>query len=326
MSHRTRKLEPEGRVARGRQIVVAVLTMLVSMIAVVSVTAPASAQDATRTRAAGSARGTPRVFGARAAEKAFTEAETVVLLHGLGRSSLSMWPLEQFLEERGYRVVNFGYPSTAHPIAELAVMLGEEIETCCADSPKIHFVTHSMGGIVVRAYLAERSLESLGRVVMLSPPNQGSEIVDQVRDWELFELFFGPAARELGTDSTSVPLKLPPVDFELGIITGSRSLNPISAAWIEGPNDGTVAVDRARVQGAQDFLVVPHSHTFIMWSLDVMEQVVTFLRTGEFAGGTRRRRRQRQWQRQRRVRAGPGGEGDPLNRSPRSPSPKVPAP
>lgn len=294
MSDRTRKL-PERRVSRagtgvsGPPAIVALVTTLVVLIlAVAAVATPASAQGATRLREAGTVRDTTRAvrtvrtFGARAAEKRFTAAETVVLLHGLGRSSLSMWPLEQFLEERGYRVVNHGYPSTEHPIAELARMLGEEIEACCADSPKVHFVTHSMGGIVVRAYLAERSLDSLGRVVMLSPPNQGSEIVDQVRDWELFELFLGPAARELGTDSTSVPLALPPVDFELGIITGSRSLNPISAAWIDGPNDGTVAVDRARVQGAQDFLVVPHSHTFIMWSLDVMEQVVSFLRRGEF--------------------------------------------
>lgn len=211
-------------------------------------------------------------------------AETVVLLHGLGRSHLSMWPLEQFLEEHGYRVVNIDYPSTSYPIAELTELLGKELEECCADaSGRVHFVTHSMGGILLRAYLAGHSVDSLGRVVMLSPPNQGSEVADQVRDWDVVEFFLGPAARELGTDSSSVPLSLPPVDFELGVITGSRSLNPVAAVWIDGPNDGAVAVDRARVEGLRDFLVVPRTHTFIMWSTEVMEQVLEFLRHGRFA-------------------------------------------
>lgn len=228
----------------------------------------------------------PPVWSAAAQELPQERAgptETVILLHGLGRSPLSMWPLEGFLEERGYRVVNIGYPSTSYPIADLARLLGDRLDECCSDSPgPIHFVTHSMGGILVRAYLAEHSLDSLGRVVMLSPPNRGSKVVDQVSDWEFFEQLFGPAARELGTDSSSVPRSLPPVDFELGIIAGSRSLNPFSAAWLEGPNDGTVAVESTRVEGVQDFLVLPRSHSFIIWSFDVMEQVVAFLQTGAF--------------------------------------------
>jgi len=210
--------------------------------------------------------------------------EWVVLIHGLGRTDLSMIRLEAELAERGYGVVNVSYPSTQFSIEYLAVEeLAPAVERCCAGSgKKIHFVTHSMGGIVLRYYLAEHEVENLGRVVMLSPPNQGSEVADWVAENELLQKVLGPSAEQLGTGPESVPNQLGPVDFELGIIAGNRTLNPLFSRMIPGADDGKVSVERAKVEGMNDFLVVPHSHTYIMMSDEVVEQVAHFLANGEF--------------------------------------------
>jgi len=209
---------------------------------------------------------------------------SVVLLHGLGRSAASMAALEAALGERGYRVINLDYASRHHSIDELVEILAGEIDRCCRNGPApVHFVTHSMGGILVRAYLARNAYAPLGRVVMLSPPNQGSELVDAFGDNPLYELILGPAAQELGTDEEhSVPRALPAVDFELGVITGDATLNPIGAWLIPGENDGAVSVERARVAGMKDFLVVPASHTFIMQNPEAVKQVLHFLEQGRF--------------------------------------------
>jgi triacylglycerol lipase len=210
-----------------------------------------------------------------------SERGTVVLLHGLARTHRSMRPMEDALAERGYRVVNLGYPSTTHTWEELVDTLGVALEVCCHGGEPVHFVTHSMGGILVRAYLAERALPGLGRVVMLSPPNQGSEIVSRLPD-EFLELLLGPASVRLGTDSASVPLQLGPVGFELGIITGDLSVNPLFSSWLPGADDGQVSVASTWVEGTSDFLVVPATHTFIMRREDVILQVLAFLEAGRF--------------------------------------------
>jgi triacylglycerol lipase len=208
----------------------------------------------------------------------------VVLLHGLGRTDLSMLRMEMGLAERGYTVINVGYPSTQYSIEYLArAELGPSVEACCADrGRKIHFVTHSMGGIVLRYYLAGHELENLGRVVMLSPPNQGSEVADWMAENPILQKMLGPSAEELGTDPESVPNQLGPVNFELGIIAGNRTLNPLFSSMIPGADDGKVAVERTRVEGMADFLVVPYSHTYIMLREDVIYQVAYFLEHGAF--------------------------------------------
>jgi pimeloyl-ACP methyl ester carboxylesterase len=211
-------------------------------------------------------------------------AETVVLVHGLGRTPASMLLLQERLADAGYRVVNFGYPSRTEPLEALTDSLRSAVARCCSGPEgDVHFVTHSMGGVLVRILLAAQAELFEGRVVMLSPPNQGSEIVDAFSDSPLLRSVLGPAGLRLGTDSTGVASELPPVNFSLGIITGDRSLNPIGSWLIPGPDDGKVGVDNARVEGADAFLVVPATHTFIMNRTDVAEQVVHFLRHGSFA-------------------------------------------
>lgn len=211
--------------------------------------------------------------------------EQVVLLHGLGRTSRSMQPLAEHLTASGFRVTNVGYASTKHTIHELAQRLAREVERCCRDAEKLHFVTHSLGGILVRAFLAEHVPPNLGRVVMLSPPNRGSELADRIGDTWLAEVTLGPTVKELGTGSDSTPNRLGEADFEVGIITGDRSWQPLGPWLIEGPNDGTVSVENARLRGMSAFLVLPTTHTFIMRDPVVAEEVVRFLRTGTFSTG-----------------------------------------
>ncbi len=212
------------------------------------------------------------------------KSDYVILLHGLARSYRSMNKIEKKLSKIGYRVINVDYPSTEHPIEYLAEnVLGKIIERYPTDSEtKIHFVTHSMGGIIVRYYLYHHKLDSLGRVVMLSPPNQGSELVDHLRNTYLYKKKNGPAGQQLGTDEKSVPRSLGPVNFELGVITGSLSFNPASSLVLPGPDDGIVSVENAKVKGMTDFIVMPNSHTFIMKSKSVIKQIIHFLQNGEF--------------------------------------------
>ena len=211
------------------------------------------------------------------------DAETVILVHGLGRTSASMIVLETRLAGAGYRVVNFGYPSRSEPLEALTDSLAAAVGECCSDEgATVHFVTHSMGGVLVRSYLAGREESFDGRVVMLSPPSQGSEIVDAYADSPLLRSMLGPSGLRLGTDSTGIASELGPVDFSLGIITGDRSINPIGSWLIPGPDDGKVSVARARLDGAADFMVVHATHTFIMNRRDVAEQVAHFLEHGRF--------------------------------------------
>lgn len=187
------------------------------------------------------------------------------------------------LEDAGFRVVNMGYPSKAEPLEALVDRLAAELRACCSARPgDLHFVTHSMGGVLVHMYLSEADEPLRGRVVMLAPPSRGSEIVDAFWDSRLLRAWLGPAGVQLGTDSTSAPNRLEAPRFELGIIAGDATLNPLTSWIIPGPDDGKVSVERARTEGAADFLVVPATHTFIMNRADVAEQTIHFLRTGRF--------------------------------------------
>ena len=211
--------------------------------------------------------------------------ECVILLHGIVRTSRSMHKIEESLSERGYKVTNWSYPSRRKAISVLAdESIPRALESCDApEIERINFVTHSMGGILIRYYLANNTIDSLGRVVMLSPPNQGSELVDFWSEWPGFELINGPAGYELGTDSNSLPLQLGPANFDVGIITGKNTTNPLFSIMIPGDDDGKVSVERARLEGMADFLIVPEAHSFIMRDNAVIRQTAHFLEYGRFS-------------------------------------------
>ena len=223
------------------------------------------------------------------------QSETVVLLHGLGRSPLAMAGLGRFLRRQGFQVVNQGYPSRQQSIPELCRQLFHDLIPHLTGAQRIHFVTHSMGGILLRYGLQHWQVprHRLGRAVMLAPPNQGSEVVDLLRRWPLIPRIMGPAFLQLGTDESSVPQQLlqrenNQLPIEVGVIAGSRSIEPWSALWLPGENDGKVSVARSQHPAMKDFCVLDVNHTFIMNDQNVRQQIVHFLRQGEFRHQDRR--------------------------------------
>jgi pimeloyl-ACP methyl ester carboxylesterase len=212
-----------------------------------------------------------------------TAREHVILLHGLARTERSMAPMQRALEGEGFGVTNLGYPSRARTIAELS----ETIEPALAaarreGAERVHFVTHSMGGILVRSYLSRHAVPELGRVVMLAPPSQGSEVVDALGGLAVFGWVNGPAGRELGTDERSMPNQLGPVNYPVGVIAGNRSINWINSLLIPGEDDGKVSLDRTKLAGMADHLVLPVTHPFILRDETAIRQTICFLRTGRF--------------------------------------------
>lgn len=215
--------------------------------------------------------------------------EEVVLLHGLGRRASSMELLASRLRDAGFVVHNLAYSSRQGDPATLLAELSVKIEACCAHAERLHFVGHSLGGILARAHIARSRPQGLGRVIMLSSPNQGSEIVDALGETWLFQAIMGPTSRHLGTSPDSLPNQLPPPDYELGVIAATASINPLGSWLIPGDDDGMVSVCRMQLEGMVDFMTVDRTHAFIMRGPEVAEQIVIFLRTGQFgrdAGAT----------------------------------------
>ncbi len=208
--------------------------------------------------------------------------ETVVLLHGLNRTHRAMSKLATALEQEGYSVINCDYPSRRADLETLSTNLFASLAPQLARAQRVHFVTHSMGGIVLRTYLETHSIANLGRVVMLAPPNHGSEVVDKLRWLAPFGWINGPAGLQLGTGSESAPNKLKPPRFELGVIAGDRSVNPLFSYMIPGKDDGKVSLLRAKTDNMKAFLVLHVTHTFMMRNRTVIAQTKQFLETGSF--------------------------------------------
>lgn len=210
--------------------------------------------------------------------------ECVILLHGLARTSKSMLPLEQALHAQHYRVVNVDYPSRAFTVEILAEKAIPPALVACRHPTinKIHFVAHSLGGILVRQYLDKEKIPELGRVVMLAPPNRGSQIVDNLKMLPPFGWINGPAGKELGTEATSLPNRLGAVDFDLGVIAGTTSVNLLLSLYLPNPDDGKVSLENTKIDGMQDFISLPVSHPYIMKDEDAITQIIHYLQHGQF--------------------------------------------
>jgi triacylglycerol lipase len=213
------------------------------------------------------------------------EPACVVLLHGIGMRSYVMKRLESALRADGYRTVNLSYPSRKMPFEQLAgeYLPAQLAKHDVARAPQLHFVTHSMGSLLVRKFIQDARPANLGRVVMIGPPNQGSTAADAAKENVLLREYLGGNLVRLGTGEDAIVKTLGPADFDVGIIAGEVAINPVFGEALGGKNDGAVTIESARLAGMKDFIVVPYSHTLMLWRSEVVNQVRAFLREGKFA-------------------------------------------
>jgi pimeloyl-ACP methyl ester carboxylesterase len=212
----------------------------------------------------------------------------VVLLHGIARSARSFRKMQAALEAAGYATLNLDYRSRERSLEALVADIHPAILAFAAgvDGP-LHFVAHSMGGLLARAYIARQQPQRLGRVLMLGPPNNGSEIADRFRHLALYRAFFGPAGQQLATrpDAATRAL-LPPPNYELGIIAGDRSIYPIASLFLPASNDGRVSVASTRLGGMADHIVIATAHPLLVRNPQAIAQTIVFLRSGRFTAAS----------------------------------------
>lgn len=211
--------------------------------------------------------------------------DCIILLHGLARSKHSMSSMASYMRKMNYIVVNQEYPTTKRSIKELAEKdVVSMVEACQQYKPKkIHFITHSIGGIILRAYLQDHQPQNIGRVVMLAPPNHGTPLANVLHRNALFKVIAGPAGQELTTDESSTPNRLSPtIKPETGVIAGTFSFMPLMKYFFHEENDGKVPVSSTHLTGMRDFLAMHVSHMFMMQNRSVMKEVAYFLEHGSF--------------------------------------------
>ncbi len=213
--------------------------------------------------------------------------ETVVLLHGIALTKSNMDSVEKALEDEGYKILNITYPSQKKGLNDIAIFLETDYLTkdFWDTTRKVHFVTHSMGGLVVRTYLEQYKnqidINKLGRVVMMGPPNKGSEVADLIHKLPPYKWYYGPAGQELTTKQQALTQINP--YYELGIIAGKKEWPYFVAAFVTpGQSDGRVTVENTKLNGMKDHIVLSATHTFMMKKSDTHKQIVYFLKNGEF--------------------------------------------
>ena len=208
----------------------------------------------------------------------------VVLLHGISRTALSFRKMQSALERAGFATLNLDYASRRKALEALAEDIHPAIQRF-ADriDGSVHFVCHSMGGLLARVYLARYRPKRLGRVVMLGTPNSGSEIADRLKNFGAYRAFFGPAGQQLGTQRSALDhAMLPPVDYPVGIIAGNRSIDPVAGRMLPKPHDGRVSVENTKLDGMADHIVMETTHPWLARNGPAIEQTIVFLRDGEF--------------------------------------------
>ena len=207
------------------------------------------------------------------------KGKAVILAHGIIRSSKSFGSMREELEKQGYLVVGFDYPSTQISITDAAEHLASVVESL-EGIEQIDFVVHSLGGLVVRAYLAKQTDKRIQRMVMMGVPNRGAKMADHIQTNLLYKLFYGPAGQQLGSGEDGLIAKLPTPKFEFAMIAGSKGTingyNPL----VPGDDDGTVSITSTRLPGAADFLTVRCLHSFLMFNDTAVAATVRFLETG----------------------------------------------
>ena len=228
----------------------------------------------------------PPTLSAAELRSAETTRPCAILIHGITKDSTSMESIAAALSDAGFFTVNLDYPSKKHPIETLAEMTVPRGITACkeAGAAPLYFVTHSMGGLLLRQYYERRETGDIARAVMLGPPNQGSRLGNFLSCIPIIKDVNGPAGKQMGIDERSLPSRLGPVKFPLGVVAGTRSFNPLFSAIISGDDDGIVGLPSTYVKGVCSRVHYPLTHDQLSRDSRVIEQVVSYLTSGKFTG------------------------------------------
>lgn len=212
-----------------------------------------------------------------------SERGGVLFLHGHGRFGASMIRLKRAASRSGYATLSPSYPYR-RSLSDIVEWLSPRIANFEARlNGPLHIVTHSLGGLVARACLAENRPQRLGRVVLLAPPNAGSELADVLFRIGLANLALGRSGAHLRTKRSPVDeAKLGIIDYPVGIIAGSKSLLPMPSQLMVGPHDGKVRIAATHVDGETDHLTLPVTHTFMVYDRRVIRETLAFLERGAF--------------------------------------------
>ena len=219
------------------------------------------------------------------ATSGYATRDGVVLLHGISRTALSFRKMQLALERAGFATLNLDYASRSKALEALAEDIHPAVQPFAdrMDRP-IHFVCHSMGGLLARIYIARHRPQRLGRVVMLGTPNRGSEIADRLKNFGPYRAFFGPAGQQLGTRrDEAINALLPPPDYPVGVIAGNRSIDLLAGSMLLKPHDGRVSVANTKLEGMADHVVVRTSHPFLVRNGEAIAQTIAFLKDGKFS-------------------------------------------
>ena len=210
------------------------------------------------------------------------EDDVVVLAHGLGRSSHAMWKMKDNLEQAGFAVCTINYSTIGVALDDMLDDTRQQIQSCVSKDGQTHFIGHSLGGLVIRDYLAQNPVDPqhLGKVIFMGTPNQGSEVADHMQDNFLMDIG-GEVSQSLISGDTSLGNRLPEPDYPVGIIAGTKS-SFATKSYFDVANDGLVSVESAKVDTMDDFIALKVSHTAMRYSQTVSEQAIHYLKHGQF--------------------------------------------
>ena len=214
--------------------------------------------------------------------------QQIIILHGLGRTPISMQKIKKALDSQGYKVLNIGYSVLSASFEDALSQILEKIDNWIEPDKTVHLVGHSFGGILIRGILAKRKDFKYGRCVMIGSPNKGTAIASYVLSHKVLKHITPPVTKELTPDSELLKL-LPEPEIETGIIAGSKPYNlVIPVSWFykkatnNAPGDGVVEISNTQCSNMSDFIIMPLHHSFMMWNSELIEQISHFLKHASF--------------------------------------------